>query len=99
MSKYTFKEFQTEYPNDGACLAKLMEVNYGGTTITCPGCGAMEAQFHPMHTRKAYACQECGHHIYPCAGTIFHKSRTPLTKWFYAMYLMTTPAQVWPPKS
>ena len=43
-----------------------------------------------MHKRKAYACQECGHHIYPCAGTIFHKSRTPLTKWFLAMYLMTS---------
>ena len=24
------------------------------------------------------------------AGTIFHKSRTPLTKWFLAMYLMTS---------
>jgi hypothetical protein len=66
-----------------------MEVNYGGTEITCPGCGA-EAKFHLMRKRKAYACQECGHHIYPCADTIFHKSRTPLTKWFFAMYLMTS---------
>src|SRR6266699_5328066 len=24
------------------------------------------------------------------AGTIFHKSRTNLTKWFFAMYLMTS---------
>ena len=88
--KYTFKEFQTEYPNDAACLATLMEVNYGGTEITCPACGVEKAQFHPMNTRKAYACQECGHHIYPCAGTIFNKSRTPLTKWFFAMYLMTS---------
>jgi len=49
-----------------------------------------EAKFHLMRKRKAFACQECGHHIYPCAGTIFHKSRTPLTKWFLAMYLMTS---------
>ena len=47
-------------------------------------------KFHPMTKRRAYACQECGHHIYPCAGTIFHKSRTKLTKWFFAMYLMTS---------
>jgi transposase len=40
--------------------------------------------------RRAYACQGCGHHIYPCAGTIFHKSRTKLTVWFFAMYLMTS---------
>ena len=43
-----------------------------------------------MTKRRAYACQECGHHIYPCAGTIFHKSRTKLTIWFFAMYLMTS---------
>ncbi len=67
-----------------------MEVNYGGTEITCPACGVEKAQFHAMNSRKAFACQECGHHIYPCAGTIFHKSRTPLTKWFFAMYLMTS---------
>jgi transposase-like protein len=43
-----------------------------------------------MTKRRAYACQECGHHVYPAAGTIFHKSRTNLTKWFFAMYLMTS---------
>ena len=88
--KYTRKQFDAEFPNDDVCLARLMEVQYGGTEITCPGCGVEKAQFHPMSTRKAYACQECGHHIYPCAGTIFHKSRTPLTLWFFAMYLMTS---------
>jgi transposase-like protein len=89
MAKFTFREFQAEYPNDDACLAKLMEVQFGGTEITCPACGA-DSKFHLMHKRKAYACQHCGHHIYPCAGTIFHKSRTKLTHWFFAMYLMTS---------
>lgn len=89
MAKYTFKEFQTEYPNDEACLAQLMRVNYGGTEIVCPACG-VETKFHPMAKRRAYACQDCGHHVYPCAGTIFHKSSTKLTLWFFAMYLMTS---------
>jgi len=89
MSKYTFQQFQQEYPNDATCLAKLMEINYGGANIVCPACG-VQTRFHPMAKRRAFACQECGHHIYPCAGTIFHKSRTPLTKWFFAMYLMTS---------
>ncbi len=90
MATYTFKEFQSQYPDDAACLAKLMETKFGGTELTCPLCGVVKAKFHPMHTRKAYACQECGHHIYPCADTIFHKSSTNLTKWFFAMYLMTS---------
>ena len=89
MSKYTFAEFQAEFPNDEACLEHLMRVNYGGTEIVCPACG-VETKFHPMTKRRAYACQDCGHHIYPCAGTIFHKSATKLTLWFFAMYLMTS---------
>ena len=36
---HTFKAFQTIYPDDAHCLAKLMDVNYGGTEIVCPGCG------------------------------------------------------------
>jgi transposase-like protein/predicted RNA-binding Zn-ribbon protein involved in translation (DUF1610 family) len=87
--KYTFKEFQKEFPDDAACLEKLMEINFGGTLTACPQCRA-ERQFHAMTKRRAYACQGCGFHIYPCAGTIFHKSRTPLTNWFFAMYLMTS---------
>ena len=90
MAEYTFVQFQEEYPTDGHCLAKLMEINYGGTEITCPTCGVDRAKFHPMTKRRAYACQECGHHVYPAAGTIFHKSRTKLTVWFFAMYLMTS---------
>ena len=87
--KYTFKQFQTEYPDDAACLEAIMKVQYGGTRFDCPGCG-VEANFYPMSKRRAYACQECGHHIYPCVGTIFEKSRTKLTIWFFAMYLMTS---------
>jgi transposase len=86
---HTFKQFQAIYPDDAACLAKMMEVNYGGTEISCPGCGA-DSKFHPLKQRRAFVCQLCGHHIYPCAGTIFHKSPTNLTKWFFAMYLMTS---------
>lgn len=89
MTQYTFKQFQTEYPDDAACLAKLMEIKHGGTKLYCPACGVL-SQFHPMTKRKAFACQSCGHHIFPCAETIFHKSSTPLTKWFFAMYLMTS---------
>jgi transposase len=87
--KYTFKQFQAQFPDDAACLLAVMNAQYGGTKIACPGCG-VEAQFHPMSARRAFACQECGHHIYPCAGTIFHKSSTKLTNWFFAMYLMTS---------
>lgn len=87
--KYTFKQFQAEYPDDEACLDKVMEMRYGGKEISCPGCGA-DSKFHRIAKRRAYACQHCGHHVYPCVGTPFEKSRTPLTSWFFAMYLFTS---------
>ena len=89
MTEYTFKEFQAEYPDDASCLTKLMEINYGGTEIFCPACG-VKTLFHMMSKRRAFACQECGHHVYPCADTILYKSSTKLTIWFFAMYLMTS---------
>jgi len=89
MAKLTLKQFQEMYPDDASCLARLMEVNYGGTEITCPGCG-VDTKFHPLAKRRAYVCQHCGHHVYPAADTIFHKSPTNLTKWFFVMYLMTS---------
>jgi transposase len=89
MSRYTFKEFQADFPDVAACLTVLMEINYGGTHIHCPGCGDL-TNFYMMSERRAFACQKCGHHIYPCAETIFHKSSTKLTHWFFALYLMTS---------
>src|SRR5262245_41003482 len=66
-----------------------MEIQHGGPETHCVVCNERTLH-HPMTKRRAYACQECGHHIYPCADTIFHKSRTKLTIWFFAMYLMTS---------
>lgn len=87
--RYTFKQFKAEYPDDAACLDKILEMRYGGKEFDCPGCGA-ESKFHRIAKRRAYACQHCGHHIYPCVGTPFEKSRTPLSDWFFAMYLLTS---------
>jgi transposase-like protein len=89
MSHYTFKQFQSEYPDDDACLDKIMTIQYSGKEFLCPSCG-VDSKFHKIAKRRAYACQHCGHHVYPCVGTPFEKSRTPLTSWFFAMYLMTS---------
>ena len=43
--------------------------------------------FYRIKKRKSYACSWCGYQIAPTAGTIFHKSPTPLTLWFHAIFL------------
>jgi len=85
--KYPFKDFKAEYPDDDACLDRILALRYGDRPA-CPSCGK-ESKLHRVSGRRAYACQHCGHHVYPCVGTPFEKSSTPLTLWFHAMYLMT----------
>lgn len=85
---YTIQEFFRQFPDDDACLAHVMQVRYG-TRFECPKCGK-DATFHKRSKRPAYECSNCGHDINPMVGTPFERTRTPLQKWFYAMYLFTT---------
>jgi len=87
MARYTVADFVNDYPDDAACLAAILRAQFGGRALFCPAC-AQRATFHPIKNRRAFACQECGHHIFPCVGTVFAHSSTPLTKWFLAIYLM-----------
>ena len=84
----TFYEFQHQFPDDEACLRHIMVKRYGGTEIDCPKCG-QNAKFYRLSRDRAYLCQHCKHHIYPCAGTFMHRTHLPLHKWFYAMFLFT----------
>ena len=86
--KLTVRQFFARFPNDDACLEHIMTVRYGLRHV-CSACG-VEATFHKLANRKAYSCAQCGAHLYPCAGTIFQDSRTPLQLWFYAIYLFVT---------
>ena len=86
MQKFTIREFYEKFPDDGACLDWLFHHSYG-EEIECKGCGR-EAKFYRIKSRKVYGCEYCGYQISPTADTIFHKSSTPLTLWFYAIYLM-----------
>lgn len=81
-------DFMKKFPDDDSCLDHLMVTRYG-ESIKCPKC-KKEGKFSRIKNQPAYACSWCGHHIHPMAGTIFQDSKTPLQKWFYAMYLFTT---------
>ena len=88
--KYTIADFECEFPDDTACLSHIAEARWPGGITTCESkkCGNVERRHHRVNGRMSYACDHCGNHIYPMAGTIFEKSTTSLKLWFYAMYLM-----------
>lgn len=87
--KFTINQFREKYPDDDTCLHTIFELRYGDLKV-CPNEDCeKETKFHRVKNRRCYECQWCGHQIYPTRGTIFEKSTTSLTNWFYAMYLMT----------
>ena len=83
----SIQEFMQMFPDDDACIDHLFNLRYGAD-FECPRCGKT-GKFRKLAKEPAYTCQ-CGEHIHPMSGTIFHRSHTPLQKWFYAMYLFTT---------
>ena len=85
--QYTVKQFRADFPDDDSCLDQLLALRYGEGPV-CGGCNR-ETKYHRISGRRCYGCQWCGFQVYPTAGTVFEKTRTPLTDWFYAMYLMT----------
>jgi transposase-like protein len=89
MTRYTLKDFQNQFPNDAACLEWLFRRFYPDGTVFCEKC-QRETKHHRVASRPSYSCDYCGHHVHPTANTIFHKSPTALTTWFYAIYLMAS---------
>ncbi len=86
--RYTIAQFNKDFPNDDVCLDTIFENRYGDVK-DCPKCGVVDTKFYRVKGRKCYACMHCGYQLHPLAQTIFHKSETPLTSWFYAIYLFS----------
>ncbi len=85
--RYTRNQFDRDFPNDDVCLEQIKQSRWPSGMIYCETCDK-ERKHYRVRRRTAYACDRCGHHVYPLVGTIFEKSTTPLRIWFQAMYLM-----------
>ena len=79
--KYTIKQFQKDFSTDDVCLDYLFAQRFGHLEDF--------SKYYRVKKRKCYAHSETGEQVHPLAGTIFHKSRTLLTNWFYAIFLFS----------
>ena len=86
--KYTLADLNRDFPNDEACLEWLKNLRWPNG-ITCRKCKQVR-KHHRVSGRLCYACDSCGTHVYPQAGTILQDSRTRLVYWFRAIFLMAT---------
>ncbi len=81
-------EFQKAFPDEASCSAFLFRRRWPDGFV-CPGCGKRRAATLKSRPRL-YECLECGRQTSITAGTAMHRSKLPLTTWFWAAHLMAT---------
>ena len=81
----TFQELMSWFPDEQACVDYLTELRWGAGFI-CPACDGGEYWTTAKGLRM---CRSCGRKTSVTAGTIFHRSRTPLQTWFAAIWFLT----------
>lgn len=83
----SLREFQARFRDDAACGAYLAACRWP-EGFRCARCGQAEAFELPQ--RRLWQCKGCGRQTSLTAGTVLHRTRLPLTVWFWTTYLVTT---------
>ena len=86
----TYQEFRAWFPDDATCREYLARVRWPDG-FACPGCGCADAW---RTGAGLWMCADCGLKTSVTAGTIFHRSHTPLSSWFAAIWFVTSQKNV-----
>jgi transposase-like protein len=74
-----------KFPTQNDCLEHLESVKWHGKPV-CPYCNSKNQT--PMPKENRYHCNNCNKSFSVTVGTIFHKTKCPLQKWFLATSLV-----------
>lgn len=83
----SLRQFQRQFASEEACQEYLAACRWP-EGFACPRCGHRRA--YPMVKHRRWRCVACRYQASLTSGTILHNTKTPLTLWFWAAYLMTT---------
>ena len=82
----SLSNFLEEYGTEEQCFEALVKLRWP-KGFECPKCRC-KAYCRLTH-RKLFQCNACRSQTSITAGTIYHSTKIPFTKWFLATYLMT----------
>lgn len=83
--KRSLLDFQKSFNTEEACAKHLAEQRWA-LGFACPQCG--HDQFWFLAKRRLFDCKQCRYQASITAGTILHKTRIPLIKWYWLLYHM-----------
>jgi Transposase zinc-ribbon domain len=81
----TIQQLLAWFPDDAACLDDLAGLRWPDGFV-CPAC---ESSRYWRTAKARWMCADCGQQTSVTAGTIFHRTRTPLSTWFAAVWFIT----------
>lgn len=81
----TLAEFERRFSTEEQCRDYLERLRWP-EGFRCPGCGGD----HAWRVNTLIECSACGRQSSVLAGTVFHRTRTPLPVWFRAMWYVTS---------
>lgn len=81
-----WNEFMDWFSDEEKCYQYLEKLKWRNGFI-CPSCEEKEEPYRA--SRGRLICRSCHHQTTVTAGTIFHKTRTPLRTWFSAIWYVT----------
>lgn len=82
----SYAELRAWFPDDAACLDYLEWLRWPNGFV-CPKCGT------PGRWRMGdgrFWCEDCRRRVSVTTGTIFHRTRTPLSVWFAVAWYVTS---------
>lgn len=79
------EQFRGRYSSEEACREALFRARWPDG-FRCPRCQG--ARSYELRSRKLYECVDCGYQASLTAGTIMENTRTPLSKWFLALFMV-----------
>ena len=79
--------FLERFGTDEQCREHLIKTRWPDG-FRCAGCG--HERCHPLRARLALECAACGKQHSFMAGTIFEQTKTGLSRWFLAIWLVTS---------
>jgi len=80
-------EFRKLFGDEAACRRYLARSRWP-EGFRCPRCQHDDALELPA--RLLWRCRRCGYDTSVTAGTVLHRTKLPLTQWFWAAYLVST---------
>ena len=76
-------QHRNRFLTDDRCHQHLFAVRWPQEFV-CPACGHHE--YYEVSLRKLFQCKQCHSQTSATAGTIMHRTRTPLRYWFWGIY-------------